>query len=64
MPNRERERDYTGLPEIKLDTLNPSILNILHNTTRKTFQHAIVQTTSAPVVAENFHKPGGVLSLT
>eukprot|EP00957_Ditylum_brightwellii_P077544 5892576-Ditylum_brightwellii.AAC.1 len=62
--SKHTQRDYTGLPEIKLDTLNPAVQNISHNTTRKTFQHTIVQTTSAPVVTENFHKPGGVLSLT
>eukprot|EP00957_Ditylum_brightwellii_P109546 8354439-Ditylum_brightwellii.AAC.1 len=45
---KQREREYTGLPEIKLDTLNPSILNIIHDTTKKKFQHAIVQSTSAP----------------
>eukprot|EP00957_Ditylum_brightwellii_P033853 2565592-Ditylum_brightwellii.AAC.1 len=61
--SKQRDIDYTGLPEIKLDMLNPSVQNILHDTTRHTFQYAIIQSTSAPVEAENFHKPGRVLSL-
>eukprot|EP00957_Ditylum_brightwellii_P044735 3392122-Ditylum_brightwellii.AAC.1 len=61
--SKQQDINYTGLPEIKLDMLNPSVQNILHDTTKQTFPHAILQSTSAPVVAENFHKPGKVLSL-
>eukprot|EP00957_Ditylum_brightwellii_P029665 2241467-Ditylum_brightwellii.AAC.1 len=32
--SKQQDADYTGLPEIKLDTLNPSVQNILHDTTK------------------------------
>ena len=60
---KKRDIDFTGLPETKLDTIPPEVKNILHNQSRKAFKHKILQATSALVVAETFHKPGGVLSL-
>eukprot|EP00957_Ditylum_brightwellii_P036282 2747686-Ditylum_brightwellii.AAC.1 len=60
---KERDIDYTCLSETKLDMMSPEVKNILHDQSRKTFKHRILQATSALVVTETFHKPGGVLSL-
>eukprot|EP00957_Ditylum_brightwellii_P193965 14771367-Ditylum_brightwellii.AAC.1 len=45
---KERDIDYTGILETKLDMMSPEDKDILHDQSRQTFEHSILQATSAP----------------
>eukprot|EP00957_Ditylum_brightwellii_P186871 14230373-Ditylum_brightwellii.AAC.1 len=57
------DKDYSGSPEINLDTTQQSVQQTLKNITKAAFSQSSIQYGSTPMPIKHFYKPGGTMCL-